>query len=88
MEVTELGMVTDVRPLQPSKALKPMDVTELGMVTDVRPLQPEKACPGMFVTLLPIFSVAKAVHPLNTLELPGCVQLVALKFTVVRPVQF
>ena len=40
MDVTELGMVTEVRPLQPMKALYPMDVTELGMVTEVRPLQP------------------------------------------------
>ena len=40
MDVTELGMVTEVRPLQPEKAAYPMDVTELGMVTEVRPLQP------------------------------------------------
>ena len=40
MLVTELGMVMEVRPLQPSKAKSPMLVTELGMVTEVRPLQP------------------------------------------------
>ena len=40
MDVTELGMVTEVRPLQARKASLPMDVTELGMVTEVRPLQP------------------------------------------------
>ena len=39
MEVTELGMVRDVRPLQPEKALEPMEVTEFPMVTDVRLLQ-------------------------------------------------
>lgn len=38
MEVTELGMVTEVSPLQPENALLPMDVTELGMGTSVRPL--------------------------------------------------
>ena len=37
MLVTELGIVTDVNPLQPSKALPPMLVTELGIVTDVNP---------------------------------------------------
>ena len=40
MLVTELGMVTDVSPVQPLKALPPMLVTELGMVTDVSPVQP------------------------------------------------
>ena len=39
MLVTELGMVTDVSPVQPQKALCPMLVTELGMVTDVSPVQ-------------------------------------------------
>ena len=34
MLVTELGMVTDNKYEQPSKALSPMLVTELGMVTD------------------------------------------------------
>ena len=38
MYVTELGMVTDVSPVQPSKAPH-MLVTELGMVTDVSPEQ-------------------------------------------------
>ena len=33
MDVTLLGMVTEVRPLQSEKALCPMDVTLLGMVT-------------------------------------------------------
>ena len=35
-------MVTDVKPLQPEKALSPIDVTLLGMVTDVKSMQPEK----------------------------------------------
>jgi len=39
MEVTELGMVIDVSPLQPENALDPMEVTELPMVIDVNPLQ-------------------------------------------------
>ena len=43
MEVTEVGMVTEVRLVQPSKAYSPMEVTELGIVTEVSPVQPEKA---------------------------------------------
>ena len=43
MVVTELGMVTEVRPEQLLKAELPMLVTELGMVTEVRPEQPLKA---------------------------------------------
>ena len=50
MLVTELGMITEVRPLHPEKAYPPMLVTELGMVTEVRPLQPPKADPPMLVT--------------------------------------
>ena len=45
-------MVTDVRPLQPSKAHQPMLVTLSGMVIDVRPPQPEKAYAPIVVTLL------------------------------------
>ncbi len=43
MPVTLLGIVTEVKPLQPRKALYPMLVTLLGIVTEVKPLQPEKA---------------------------------------------
>ena len=43
MEVIELGMETEVKPLQPEKTWLPMLVTELGMVTEVRPLHPWKA---------------------------------------------
>jgi len=39
MDVTLLGMVTEVRPVQLEKAHSPIDVTLLGMVTEVRPLQ-------------------------------------------------
>ena len=43
IEVTELGIVTLVKPLQPEKASLPIEVTELGMETLVKPLQPLKA---------------------------------------------
>ena len=39
IEVTELGIVIEVRLLQYSKALSPIEVTELGMATDVKALQ-------------------------------------------------
>ena len=40
MLVTEFGMVTEVKPVQPAKAYSPMLVTELPMVTEVKPVQP------------------------------------------------
>ena len=43
MDVTLLGMVTEVKPLQLKKASSPMYVTLLGMVTEFKPLQPKKA---------------------------------------------
>ena len=43
MLVTELGIVTDVKPEQPENAEFPMLMTELGIVTEVKPEQPENA---------------------------------------------
>lgn len=43
MEVTPSGMVTDVRPVQPEKALLPIKVTLLGIVMEVRLVQPLNA---------------------------------------------
>ena len=37
--ITELGIVIDVKLLQPLKAEFPIIVTELGIVIDVKPLQ-------------------------------------------------
>ena len=51
MEVTEAGIVTEVKPLQPSKALAPTEVTELPIVTEVKPLQPLNALAPMEVTV-------------------------------------
>ena len=50
MLVTELGMVTEVRLLQPWKAELPMLVTELGMVTEVKSKQYMKAPPPIRMT--------------------------------------
>ena len=38
--MTELGIVTEVRPVQPEKEPAPIVVTELPMMTEVRPVQP------------------------------------------------
>jgi hypothetical protein len=35
MEVTKLGMVTEVKPLQPKKVPLPMEVTELPIVSEI-----------------------------------------------------
>ena len=39
MLVTELGIVIDVKPVQPLKEEMPIDVTELGIVIEVRSKQ-------------------------------------------------
>ena len=38
-EVTEEGIVSEVRPMQSSKQLTPNEVTEEGIVSEVRPTQ-------------------------------------------------
>ena len=38
--VTELGIVTEVKPVQREKQDSPKLVTELGIVTEVKPVQP------------------------------------------------
>ena len=43
MLITELGMVKEVRPLQPAKADLPMFFTELGILMEVKLLHLEKA---------------------------------------------
>ena len=43
IEVTLLGIITEVREVQTENALLPIDVTLLGIVTDVRWLQPLNA---------------------------------------------
>ena len=42
MLVTPLGIVIEVKPLQPENAPPPMFVTPSGIVTEVKPLQPER----------------------------------------------
>ena len=66
-----------------------MEVTLLGMVTEDKPVKYLKALAGILVTLFPIFKVAILVQKSKTGKrlLPIVVQLVALKFTIVRLVQ-
>jgi hypothetical protein len=45
-----LGIVTEIKLLQPEKADAPMDVTLLGIVTEVRALQQSKANFPILVT--------------------------------------
>ena len=42
MDVTDFGIVIDVKLLQPEKTLLSINITEFGIVTDVKLLQPEK----------------------------------------------
>ncbi len=51
MLITDLGIVTDVKPVQ-LNALLPMLVTELPMINDVRLLHKWNAHPPMLVTEL------------------------------------
>ena len=55
--------VTDVKPVQPSKAYIPMLVTLSGMVIDVKPLQPEKADCPMLITLSGMVMDVKPLQP-------------------------
>ena len=50
MLVTEDGIVTEVKPLQPENASTPMLVTPSGIVIEVKPLQPENAEDPMLVS--------------------------------------
>ena len=70
MLVTLLGIVTEVKPVQPEKALIPMLVTLLGIVTEVKPVQPEKALIPMLVTLL---GISIEVKPLQYRKAPPAI---------------
>ena len=61
MEVTPVGMVTEVNPLQPENASSPMEVTLFPMVTDVKLLQLLTKYAGILCTLSPILTVVSEV---------------------------
>ena len=43
IELTDSGMVMELMPLQPEKALLPIELTDPGILIACKPLQPEKA---------------------------------------------
>lgn len=51
IDVTLLGMVTEVKFLHSLKASESIDVTLLGMVTEVKLLHPLKALSPIFFTI-------------------------------------
>ena len=62
MLVTELGMVTEVRP-DSEKAFSPMLLTELGMVTELNAEQPLKESFPIFLTELPMVTEFNLEQP-------------------------
>ena len=76
MLVTLLGMVTDVKPVQPYKAYSPILVTLFGMVTDVKPLQLYKAYSTILVTLP---GITVLLHPRKSVFVS--VSIIALQFS-------
>ena len=55
--------MTEVRLLQPSKAVLPILVTEFGIVTEVRLLQPSKTVSSILVTELGIVTEVRLLQP-------------------------
>ena len=63
LSISRAFHVTEVKPVQPEKALQPILVTDLGMVTEVKPVQPEKAILPMLVTDSGMVTEVKPVKP-------------------------
>ena len=63
IDVTLLGMVTEVRPEQPEKADHPMDVTLLGMVTEVRLEHSRNVASSINVTPLGMVTEVRLEQP-------------------------
>ena len=67
IEVTELGIVTDVSPLQLWNTPLPIEVTELGIITEVSPLQLSNAEFPIEVTELGIVTDVSPLQDMNAL---------------------
>ena len=71
IEMTEFGIVIEVKPSQLEKAYSPIEMTEFGIVTEVNPLQSVNAWAVMeIVPSLMAIDVAEGIVPLylyNTL---------------------
>ena len=61
--VTELGIVTEVKPEQPLNACEPIVVTEFGIVIEVKLVHPWNAELHIDETMLPIINVFNVVLP-------------------------
>ena len=83
MVVTELGIVTHDRALQPENAYLPMVVTELGMATLDSLVCPYAKNAGIRSTLFPILTVEIFFEPSKTKELKS-EQETALKLSVCK----
>ena len=83
-----MGMVTLVKPLQPSNALSPISVTELPMVTIFKPVKLQHRLAGILSTSLPNSNVLMLVKPLNGREsYEKLLQFFAFQTTLVKPLQ-
>ncbi len=80
MEVTLLGIVTEVKLLHSRKAAYPIEVTLLGIVTEIKLLQPEKASYPIEVTLL---GIVMDVKPLQ----PWYLQIIVYQFVSIKTVE-
>ena len=80
-------MITEVKLLQPLKAEFSIVVTELGMVTEVKELLLYAKYAGIVCTLSPITIVEIGQSVNGWLEEVKLLQLIALKFKVVKLVQ-
>src|SRR5574344_1824705 len=82
MDVTDAGMVTDVKLEQQEKTPLPMDVTDAGMVTDVKLEQQEKTHIPMEVRFVAP-EISKAVKPVQFRKALSPLAVSALYFTAV-----
>ena len=64
IDVTEVGIVSNVKAVQPLKAEAAIDVTELGILTDVKAVQPLKVDVLIeVIKLVRIVTVVNCVQP-------------------------
>ena len=80
--MTELGIVTEVNPLQSLKAELLIEVTELGIVTSVI-FEPARKLSGNISTSLPIVTVEMLDFGISTIE----EQFFAFQIRLVKPLQ-
>lgn len=83
MDFTLLPIVTEVKLLQLSNALGPIEVTLLGMTTEGNSRQSEKQCMGISVILLPIVTEVSFEQTEKALG-PIAVTLLGIFMDVIR----